>query len=336
MKQPSFLLFVCAFLLLVCCGGGGAGVQSESNDIVFVSSKNGSADIYTVNPSGGNETRLTSWPLDEFAPIWSFDGKKIVFSSNKTGAYEVYIMDYDGNNVKQLTSIGGFDIPSSFDRYGQKILSARRVGNERKLYVISVDGTSVTNITPDGNYSNFQWSDDAQYIFAIRSESDGSGSYLYKMNADGTNLSKLFSFNVSNYSARGEWMTLLPGGENAIYVSFKSNPLVKKIDGPNNLFLIPGEGNTLNNGILYVSQTTVNGNSEQRLYIYDGEGTVGNELKAFGQSIGYGTWSMDFQYIMFYKNDGNGFSLYGMTRSGSGIRKLAENGASASWRRPSF
>ena len=152
MKHSTLLFFVCSFLLLVCCGGGGAGVQSETNDIVFQAYRNGNWDIYTVSPSGVNEKKLTNLPTQEYNPDWSPNGQSIVFVSTSTGKQEIFTMDSNGQNLKQITKDGGYDFPI-FSPDGAKVLCQRRVNNESLLFIISTDGTSIVNITPDGGFS---------------------------------------------------------------------------------------------------------------------------------------------------------------------------------------
>lgn len=63
----------------------------ESGKIVFVSTRDGSPEIYKMNYDGSNVVRLTNNSSGN--PDWSPDGTEIVFISDRSGASEIYRMD---------------------------------------------------------------------------------------------------------------------------------------------------------------------------------------------------------------------------------------------------
>jgi hypothetical protein len=71
--------------------------------IVFVSNRDGNAEIYSCNADGSGIRRLTNDGGTDGQPVWSFDGKRIAFVSSRTGVSEIYIMNADGSNVTQRT-----------------------------------------------------------------------------------------------------------------------------------------------------------------------------------------------------------------------------------------
>jgi Tol biopolymer transport system component len=330
-KHFTLLFFVCSFLLLVCCGGGGAGVQSESNDIVFQAYSDGNWDIYTVNPSGGNEKKLTNFSSQELNPDWSPNGQSIVFSSTSTGQQEIFTMDANGQTLKQITKDGGYDHPI-FSPDGAKVLCQRRVNNESLLYVISTDGTTATNITPEGGfYSNAKWTSSGTSILALKRE---VGDSLYRIATNDFSKFRIID-NIGAFSVSSDERWLYVWTDGGIFVSLDNNPFVKRIDGPGTVYLSGGA--RPNNGeILYKSQLTIDGKKVEKLFLYDGQGTIGRELTAFGQSIQHGRWSKDGRFIMFGMPEvNNSAALYGMNWDGTGIRKLSSNFVSlsvSSWR----
>jgi len=72
--------------------------------IAFFSNRDGNHEIYTMNPDGTNQTRLTNIPAGDTVPAWSQDGTKIVFDSKRDGNYEIYVMNSDGSNQTRLTN----------------------------------------------------------------------------------------------------------------------------------------------------------------------------------------------------------------------------------------
>jgi Tol biopolymer transport system component len=80
-----------------------APLVPNSDQVVFVSARDGNSEIYTVNINGSDLTRLTyDTAIDEF-PSWSPDGQHIAFQSNRTGGFEIYVMKADGSGVVQRT-----------------------------------------------------------------------------------------------------------------------------------------------------------------------------------------------------------------------------------------
>ena len=71
--------------------------------IAFVSSQDGNAEIYTMDPDGSQMTNLTQNPATDTNPIWSPDGKRIAFISDRRGGTgDIYVMNADGSGVKRI------------------------------------------------------------------------------------------------------------------------------------------------------------------------------------------------------------------------------------------
>jgi WD40 repeat protein len=65
--------------------------------------------IYTVEATGGEPTRLTGGRVGNSQPTWSPDGLRIAFSSERDGNEEIYIMNADGSEQTRLTNDPGRD-----------------------------------------------------------------------------------------------------------------------------------------------------------------------------------------------------------------------------------
>lgn len=154
--------------------------ERESPDIVFVSHRDGTSEIYAINSDGTGLTRLTTNAVepdlftkllhrlqslderrihlpnrlscgqcvDNIEPIWSPDGSRIAFLSDRDGPnFEIYLMDPDGSNVKRLThheifpsSING--ISWSID--GEKITFYQFDEDEEEWILQAVDLNDLT------------------------------------------------------------------------------------------------------------------------------------------------------------------------------------------------
>ena len=69
-------------------------------------SKHGNYNIYTINPDGTNETRLTNNGYSQGLANWSPDGKKLAYlvsAINEEGKYDIYAMNADGSDNENIT-----------------------------------------------------------------------------------------------------------------------------------------------------------------------------------------------------------------------------------------
>jgi TolB protein len=79
----------------------------DGKQLAYISTKNGSPDIYLMSADGTGERLLlpsgSKYIINTTAPGWSPDGKWLCFSSNTGG---IYITSIDGKRVLQLTQTG--------------------------------------------------------------------------------------------------------------------------------------------------------------------------------------------------------------------------------------
>jgi TolB protein len=170
--------------------------------IVFVSYRDGNAEIYKMTPDDKNQTRLTQNPAQDQDPSWSPDSKHIIFSSivgtNEDPYAQLYVMDGDGSNQIRLTDTAdGSNNNPAWSPDGKKIaFSSSRTGYSN-IYVMNTDGTNQVNLSNNAG-SDFApaWSPDGKYI-AFSSTRDSTGGVqninneIYRMLSDGSNQVRL-------------------------------------------------------------------------------------------------------------------------------------------------
>ncbi len=167
--------------------------NAADHPIVFASSRTGSGDIYTVDPSGGGPTRLTSGNAVDAEPEWSPDRTRILFTSTRHGNLEIYVMAANGSNVTRLTTNGASDISPAWSPDGTKIaFASNRAGGNWDIHVMKANGTSVARLTTHAAAETFPaWSPNGVKI-AFSSGRTGGGD-LYVMNATGSAQTRLTS-----------------------------------------------------------------------------------------------------------------------------------------------
>ncbi len=70
--------------------------------ILFTSTRDGNREVYTMNPDGSEQVRLTQHPGNDLQAVWSPTGEKILFISDRGGIRDLYLMDPDGTNVRRV------------------------------------------------------------------------------------------------------------------------------------------------------------------------------------------------------------------------------------------
>ncbi|MGC2238114.1 MAG: DUF5050 domain-containing protein [Pyrinomonadaceae bacterium] len=198
-----------------------ARTSAAGEKIVFTSLRDGNYEIYTMNPDGTNQTRLTNNPMTDEQPSFSPDGTKIVFASNRDVIHEIYIMNSDGTNQTRLTSNDATDIQPSFSPDGSKIvfISGRIGGNN--VFIMNSDGANVMPLTTGAaSCADPMFSPDGSKIVYSRSNADGmSYDEIYVMNADGSNQTNL----TNNYYSTDSEPSFSPDGSKIVFTSNRDN-----------------------------------------------------------------------------------------------------------------
>jgi Tol biopolymer transport system component len=84
----------------------GPTLSPDGSRVAFVSSREGSADIFVMNSDGTGATiNLTSYGPNsaQYAPAWSPDGTRIAFVSDEGGKPNIWVMRPDGSERYNLT-----------------------------------------------------------------------------------------------------------------------------------------------------------------------------------------------------------------------------------------
>ena len=110
----------------------------DGSKIAFTSDRAAIDDIWLIEATGANPTRVTRGPKVDERPDWSPDGGRIVFSRNGN----VWIVDADGQTPTQLTDTRQDEFAPAFSPNGRRI-AFNRLGNDDRIgvWVMRADGT---------------------------------------------------------------------------------------------------------------------------------------------------------------------------------------------------
>jgi Tol biopolymer transport system component len=151
----------------------------DGKSLVFTSDRNGSADLYSVNPDGSGLSRLTTETAYDDQAAFSPGGKQLVFVSTRgKGFANLWILDLATKKARELTSGAGGDFRPSWSPDGKWIAYSSGHGItppfsegrwERQqltdIYIVHPDGSGLKKLTPTGNFCGSpKWTSDNQRI----------------------------------------------------------------------------------------------------------------------------------------------------------------------------
>ncbi len=204
---------------------------AATDTIAFMSSRDGTWAIYTMDPATDAATRLTTGDERDCDPAWSPDGARIAFVSYRDGgAPEIYAMNADGSGQARLTANAAFDGTPAWSPDGATIAFASDRDGDGDIYVMRPDGTRPVNLIARGDRGSEKdpaWSPDGARI-AFTSDRDGNAE-VYVMNADGSGQTRLTT--SAAWDGTPAWS---PDGSR---IAFRSNR-----DGNNEVYVMDADG----------------------------------------------------------------------------------------------
>jgi Tol biopolymer transport system component len=227
--------------------------------IVFVSHRDGNAEIYKMRPDGSELTRLTDDPAPDTDPCWSPDGSWIVFVSERDAwpretvpvqnNTEIYKIRADGSQLIRLTNNPAPDRDPSWSPDGNWVLfSSTRNANPaawsgwvtHEIYKVKADGSELIRLTDNpADDQSPSWCPDANWIAFISNrdawppQRGDPGWGLYKMKPDGTEATRLTESPMywlwPSWSPDANWVAFV-SDEHMYKVSADGSDVIKLAD----------------------------------------------------------------------------------------------------------
>ena len=195
----------------VACSGDDEAEPAWSPDgryIVYQADSQGTYDIWRVNSSGGNASRLTRTSnLDEREPDYSPDGTRIVYRASSAGSDrnvdgELRVMDADGSDSYSL-GIRGRSPVWSPDGQSLAYMSERSGGWE--IYIYSFQSNSSYRLTRCRENCRWPaWSPDGRYVIyhSTTSPSSTEADTIWYVAPSGGSPTRLVS---GHHAGRATW-----------------------------------------------------------------------------------------------------------------------------------
>ena len=276
-------------------------------EIIFLTTRDGNWEIYSVDLDGANPTNLTSNPADDILPAVSPSRWHIAFVSDRDGNKEIYIMNIDGTDPIRLTNNSADDITPSWSPDGDKIAFVSKRDGNYEIYVMNPDGSAQTRLT-DNTYNELfpSWSPDGTTIVFV-SDRDGDNE-VYIMDNDGLN-----QINLTQNPTDDTIPLFSPDGSRIAFISDRDGDYdlwVMDIDGDNLLKLTSDASDGVGwyawspDGTQIAFDSTLDGDFE--IYVVNSDGTNLRQLTDNLVTDRFSSWTWDGTKIVFITDrDGN-------------------------------
>lgn len=145
-------------------------VEAKANpktgaDIVFLSGRGGTPQVYRMNIDGTDVARLTSGEGDCANPAWNPDGQHIAFVWSRgfePGNFNIFIMDVASQELVQLTHGAGRNENPNWAPDGVHLVFSSKRGRNTQIYTMLADGTGLQQLTTQGNNEKPVWTKGTQ------------------------------------------------------------------------------------------------------------------------------------------------------------------------------
>jgi Tol biopolymer transport system component len=216
MNRLRFCAAAVAALVMVALTptGVGATFPGVNGRIIFSRASFATAvNLFSMEPDGSNETRLTSRRRQDFGASWDPDGSRFIYShDNFDGTFDLFIRDADGSNPTRVTNSVRDEFDVAFGPDGnQAVYASCRA--QCDLFKIDLTSGTQTRLT-DTRVGEFgpHWSVDDVILFE-RAPRNRGDIEIFTISSDGTNPTRLTD-NRRIHDIQAAWS---PDGTRIVY-----------------------------------------------------------------------------------------------------------------------
>lgn len=131
------------------------------DQIVFMSMRGGTGDIWIMDVDGTNLRQLTHDSDTDWHPKWSPDGSEVLFTSDREGDTDIWALGVDGTGLRRLTSQPGPEDRAVWSPDGSRVVFQW----EGDLWLVDSRGGDPERLTDfPGREGNPAWSPDGRSI----------------------------------------------------------------------------------------------------------------------------------------------------------------------------
>ena len=120
----------------------------DGRNVVFVSDRSGSAQIWTCDSAGSHPTQLTFMDVSMVGtPRWSADSRSILFDSTASGKIGIYRMSVNGGAPEPLVVDSHMNVTPSASRDGRWIYFGSNRSGQYEVWKIPSGGGELVRVT---------------------------------------------------------------------------------------------------------------------------------------------------------------------------------------------
>jgi TolB protein len=256
--------------------------------IVFVSSRTGNKEIWTMDYDGSNQKQLTNYKSISTMPSVSPDGTKVAFTSYTHGTPEILVHSLEsGRRLPFYNQSASMNAQASFTPDGKSVVfSSTATGGYAQLFIAGVDGRNfrrLTNVRAVEVEPKVNPKTGSEIVFV----SGRSGAQqIYRMNLEGADIVRLTS--GEGEASNPAWH---PDGQHIAFSWTRG--------------FEPGNFN------IFIMDVT------SRDYIQLTHGTGRNENP---------TWAPDGRHLVFSSRRGRSSQIFTMLADGTQVKQLTTQG----------
>jgi TolB protein len=311
----------------------GSPAAAADGGVLFVSNRDGSAQIYRMNVDGTGEQALTRGPAENTEPAGSPDGSHIAFTSYRDGNAEIYVMDADGGHPRRLTNDPQADSMPAWTPDGRVVFTSTR-DRWTNFYVMNADGSDLRQLTASAvDKGPAVPSPDGRWIAFVAMGEKGRAEIHVMPAAGGASrdVTGALSGNGKSYpvwSPDGKRLAYLEAGGGALNlraidpdgthpVKITDTPYLNAFpawspDGRRIAFASGREGTRIEQ-------------ARADIFVMNADGSGATNLTRHPDEDNYPVWSADGRTILFVSlRDGNA-QIYAVDAGGGPARRLTHN-----------
>lgn len=312
---------------------GAAAAVGPDSPTLFVSNRDGNAQIYRMDADGANQRALTRGAQENTEPAWSPDGARIAFTSYRDSNADIYVMDADGGNLRRLTSDPQSDNAPAWTPDGRIVFRSMR-SRWANFYVMDADGANLRQIThTESDKGVPTLSPDGRWIAYVAHGEKGS-SEIHVMPAGGGESRNLTAALSGNQKTFPTWA---PDSRRLAYVEASSGALNIRTIEPSGANPVKVTDNGYVNayptwspdGARIAFASGRDGSRSERaradIFVMNADGSGANNLTRHPDEDNYPAWSADGRALYFVSlRDGNA-QIYAVPASGGEAQRLTRN-----------
>jgi TolB protein len=179
-------------------GDNRATYMPDGNSLLFVSSRSGRSQIWSMAPNGGAAHPVHESKANDYGRVApSPDGARLCFSSDRDGENAIYVLDLKSGAVVRISDAAYWSFGPSWSSRDVIAYFSKKGGNQINTWTARPDGTDAKQITNRPGESRQPWWSPDGSTLALSAD-NGTGAFqIWLSAADGANARAI--------TARGNW-----------------------------------------------------------------------------------------------------------------------------------